>query len=238
MKALSLVLVVFAIGCRGLQETPTALSPSPIVPSPAPAPAPPPSGPPFAVRLEIVQPQQTNAQRLVWTAYVTVEANTGLVSPALPARVEVDCGTGAVQQYPGFYGTSAFPCSATTAGTFETRAIATAGGFSAQATERVSVAPNLPPFNIELQTSGPSEVMTVGDGRARTMSFSVLVTPDTRLAQSFEFDFGDGTKTGEISHFSATHLYTKAGTYEAVISVKSTDGRSLKAVKRFDIVLP
>lgn len=189
---------------------------------------------PFSVRVEVVRPIASSLSVLTWMPIVTVMPASGAVNVPGPSSVEVNCGTGApTETRQGFVGDQPFTCIASSAGTYETRVTARTSGFVTQATASVSIAPALPPFNIELSVSGPpSGPPTNG---AKAVSFTVRVSPDTRLAASYEYDFGDGTKTGEISNFTQTHLYTAPGSYTAIVSVKSTDGRNLKAAKIVDV---
>lgn len=192
---------------------------------------------PFSVDVQIGQPQQMNASLLTWQAIVSVTATRGVIAPPRPATVDVDCGTGGpVQRYEGFFGTTAFTCTATSEGTFMTRVIArTSSGFTVQAETPVTMATNLPPLSASLNVDSIGPVEPVGSGSGRRVKFTAFLFPTGRLATGYEFDFGDGTKTPVIASQSTEHVYTKAGTFTATVSMKTTDGRSAKAAKIVDI---
>jgi hypothetical protein len=232
------LLCVLLAGCHGLQETPGLLGPTPVVgPPPQPTPLPPQPSTPFTIALEIVKPLPTSATLLTWQALVTVTVTPGIVSPALPASVEVDCGTGRpALRHEGFYGTDSFSCIATAEGTYETRATArAASSFSAQAAERVTVAANLPAVSAALNVDNIGPVETVGSSSGRRVTFTAFLFPTGRLAMGYEFDFGDGVRTPAINSQSTEHIYTNAGTYTAKVSIKTTDGRTASDNKRVEI---
>jgi len=113
--------------------------------------------------------------------------------------------------------------------------VADTAGLSSQASSPVSVSPPPAPTPIARPTPPPSAtfILSPATGTAPlTVRVDASASKDANgnpLA-SYRFDFGDGTIVGPQSSPTATHTYTKPGTYTVRVTGTDINGRTGAAV--------
>lgn len=168
--------------------------------------------------------------------FVTVQRATG-VSDVLPAGLTLSCGTGAPLSLAPAFGTTQARCTFPAPGDYTITANAsTANGWRTSASTRVTVAtragPSVPGAPAPAVTVA---VRTFGPDSQRGVTVVTDVTPDGQ-AETFDYDFGDGVRTGPIASSQTTHYYAARGTFPIRVTVRTVDGRTF--VSGASVVIP
>lgn len=160
---------------------------------------------------------------------VIVRQTTVVAAPG-PQTLTVRCGSAANSvTVPGGTGTIPVRCRFGSPGTFDVVASgSTANGWTTtSAPLRVTVGTRpVAPMNLRLTITAPGPKQPDAD-QSRPVTITAIVTPDFRLADTYDFDFGDGVQTGPLNQFVQTHFYKHSGTYTIRVTVRTTDGRSI-----------
>jgi len=217
-------------GCAA--DLPTAPTSSSTAVTVAPPTQPPtPSGPAFSLALLGESPAYTDH----WWLTINVVPNREVVSPAVPARVVVDCGTSSPMTLPGFTGTSGATCVFGQPGDYTVRVSAIASdGFTATSTLRVSATarPGPPPpqplpmylsLNAQQLNSNPT-----------SSEWGFFANTSGRVVS---WDFGDGNGSSRSTP-NESHLYRTAGQY--TVTVRATPpggGADVSATQTITVVL-
>jgi PKD repeat protein len=154
---------------------------------------------------------------------VTADGSGSRAGSSAIASYRFDFGDGTiVGPQPGATATHTYSAG----GTFTvTLTVADTDGTSSTATTQVTVnAPDLPPAPALVldQSSGPAPLPVTADASGSTD------TDQTPIA-TYKFDFGDGTVAGPQSSPTASHTYTRGGSYTVKVTVTDTGGRSSTA---------
>lgn len=229
VSGLVLMLCGILVGCAA--DLPTAPSAT-IAPPPAPSPTPTPTGPPFfSLTLTGESPAYTDH----WGLGIVVTPNREVVSPPVPARVVVECGTGAPITMPGFVGASGATCVFGQPGDYTVRVTATApDGWTATQTMRVSAGlrpgPPEPPPQPMYLTLDAQEL----NSRPTSSEWRFSANTNGRVVS---WDFGDGTGSSRSSG-NESHIYRTAGQY--AVTVRATPpggGAEVSATRAITVVL-
>jgi hypothetical protein len=215
MRTLTLAALALVVtGCNDILPTaPSKMDPAfanlqPYAPMP---PLPNPPGPHFALE---IQGPSTATEREPWRGVVFVGANINIPRPELPVRVITTCG-GTVQNHQFSSGSVPFSCllplGVQTITAVAQMADGTHHGNDFLVTVNRVILPPLQVFY---------DVVESHANRGNTVIFSVRTV---ERADSYRFDFGDGSGTTVTGLPYATHRYEN-GSQERRVFVRAMEG--------------
>lgn len=160
---------------------------------------------------------------------VTADASASSDTDSTPiATYSFDFGDGSEASAPSSSPTATHTYTAP--GTYTVKVTVTdTAGLSSTATATVSVSDNPPTASLTLNKTSGSAPLTV------TADASASKDTDATPIASYRFDFGDGTVVGPQTGSTATHTFTKKGTFTVAVRVTDTAGHSATATRKVKV---